>query len=417
MDSSVPRPAALLLDFIGKTEAPRGYDTVYGNNQRKLPKKLTAMTVNEIHAAQPGWTKNFGSSACGRYQFMRDTLDKPGTLEDLRGELGLTGDELFTPDLQDRLAFHLLKRRGYERFMAGRIGVAAFGKSLAQEWASFPVLAGTRGQKRKVTRGQSFYEGDGLNKSLITPEQVEAVLGQMRPDMPAERAPKPAPAAAAAAPVPATVEPSGGRPGLLTALWRRLRGRPAVPNVPVVAGSRGDPTIFAVQSALKQRAYYTRGMPDGIDGPLTRDAVAAVRKDNGMGDGGIDAAFLQRLPTFPQRPVTQDRAAVTVKEAAAHVPELFQPSAWLWKTGLGLVLGGSAEGAKQTGWLDNVQGAAAQANDVFGQVQTAMGYVTGAVAFVVEHRVLIMIALGLVLVIKGCSFILDGWIKVRQAFF
>lgn len=33
MDKTVPAGAALLLDFIGGIEAPRGYDVIYGNNQ------------------------------------------------------------------------------------------------------------------------------------------------------------------------------------------------------------------------------------------------------------------------------------------------------------------------------------------------------------------------------------------------
>lgn len=174
MDRTVPAGAALLLDFIGQTEAPRGYDTVYGNNQGKLAKPLTTMTLGEILSAQPGWTKSFGSSAAGRYQFMKATLDG------LLAELGLSRTQKLDADLQDRLGYHLLKRRGYEAFMAGQIGLPEFGKRLAQEWASFPVLSATKGQKRSVQRGQSYYAGDGLNKALVKPEAVEAVLFKAR---------------------------------------------------------------------------------------------------------------------------------------------------------------------------------------------------------------------------------------------
>lgn len=176
MDKSIPAAAAILLDFIGDIEAPRGYNTVYGNNQAKLKKPLTSMTLDEVVRAQPGWTKKFGSSACGRYQFMRNTLDAPNTIEDLRGELDLSGNQLFSADLQDRLGYHLLKRRGYRSFVSGRLTPARFALALAKEWASLPVLEATRGQKRTVQRGQSFYAGDGLNKSLVSPAKVEAIL-------------------------------------------------------------------------------------------------------------------------------------------------------------------------------------------------------------------------------------------------
>ena len=78
------------------------------------------MTVDEVIASGPGWTKAHKSSAAGRYR----------TLKDLKAELGLRGSQTFDANLQDRLAFHLLKRRGYDSFMAGKLSVHAFGKLL-----------------------------------------------------------------------------------------------------------------------------------------------------------------------------------------------------------------------------------------------------------------------------------------------
>ena len=164
----------MLLDFIGDIEAPQGYGTIYANKQGRLSKPLTSMTLGDVIDAQKAWSKNHGSSAAGRYQFLR------ATLVELTKELGLRGSQRFDADLQDRLGYHLLKRRGYHEFMAGKIGRSEFGKRLAQEWASLPVLAATKGQKRELARGQSFYAGDGLNKALVGPERVEAVLDKVR---------------------------------------------------------------------------------------------------------------------------------------------------------------------------------------------------------------------------------------------
>ncbi len=76
MDKTVPPGAAILLDFIRETEVGRSdrasYDVVYGHNQAKLPKPLTAMTYGEVVDAQKGWSKRF--RAAGGYQFMRATL-------------------------------------------------------------------------------------------------------------------------------------------------------------------------------------------------------------------------------------------------------------------------------------------------------------------------------------------------------
>lgn len=173
MDRTVPAGAAILLDFIRKTEVGTedraGYDIIYSNKQGNLPKPITKMTVAELQGHQArGWPAV--STASGGYQFMR------ATLAGLRTELGLRDGQIFDPDLQDRLGYHLLKRRGYEAFMAGKMSRTEFGKRLAMEWASFPVLADTKGQKRAVKRGQSYYAGDGLNRALVSPAAVEAII-------------------------------------------------------------------------------------------------------------------------------------------------------------------------------------------------------------------------------------------------
>ncbi|UFX01072.1 hypothetical protein SmedWSM1115_14885 [Sinorhizobium medicae WSM1115] len=175
MDKTVPPGAAILLDFIRETEVGRSdrasYDVIYGHNQAKLPQPLTTMTYGEIVDAQKGWSKRFRSSAAGGYQFMRATL-----IDLAKQVTTISGTDVFTPDLQDRLAYKLLLRRGYAEFIVGKISLVQFAENLAKEWASFPVLAATKGGERKVRRGHSYYAGDGLNKALVKPEKVEAVL-------------------------------------------------------------------------------------------------------------------------------------------------------------------------------------------------------------------------------------------------
>lgn len=209
MDRTVPAGAALLLAFIYETETsarvPACYGVIYGNRQSALAKPLTGMTLAEVQAAQAtwatkAWAARFGSSkassAAGAPQLMRATL---GELID---ELKLDPKQKLDADLQDRLGYHLLKRRGYAAFMAGTISRTEFGKRLAQEWASFPVLAATKGGvkangvPRTVQRGQSYYAGDGLNKALVAPETIEALLDKVRVAaglIPAPDVPTPAP--------------------------------------------------------------------------------------------------------------------------------------------------------------------------------------------------------------------------------
>lgn len=133
MDRTVPAGAALLLDFVrlietGKTDRS-SYDVIFGHNEDKISKKITSMSIDELIGIQPSFTKRFKSSAAGGYQFMRNTL---------------RGGQIMDPDLQDRLGYHLAIRRGYNDFISGKISRTKFGRRLAQEWASFPVLVPTK---------------------------------------------------------------------------------------------------------------------------------------------------------------------------------------------------------------------------------------------------------------------------------
>ncbi|TCQ16398.1 N-acetyl-anhydromuramyl-L-alanine amidase AmpD [Rhizobium sp. PP-CC-3G-465] len=171
----IPPIAHLLLDQIGQVEANGDYEAVFAHRQHELPKALTEMTVSEIIKAGPSWSRRFGSPACGKYQFMTNTLI------DLTKMEKLTGSELFTSGLQDRLGYALLRRRGITKFLAAERSITEFGLELAKEWASFPVLADCMGSHRRVRRGETFYAGDGLNKALVKPEEVEELLRKSVP--------------------------------------------------------------------------------------------------------------------------------------------------------------------------------------------------------------------------------------------
>jgi len=180
MDKTIPHPAAKLLNFIYETEtgktAPGCYDVIFANRQNRLAKPVTKMTIGEVLASQKiqrNWAKP-ASSATGAPQFMYNTLIG------LKKELGLRMGQVFDGNLQDRLAYHLLKRRGYLQYMDGSISRSEFGKRLAMEWASFPVLENTQGAHRKLVRGQSYYAGDSLNKSLTSPATVEKILDSLK---------------------------------------------------------------------------------------------------------------------------------------------------------------------------------------------------------------------------------------------
>ena len=166
----IPAPAQEILTLIRVTETAHAdksaYETIYGHNEDKLTKPITAMDVDEVQHWQPEFTNSFGSSATGAYQFMH------ATLKDLKAKVPLTGNEIFSSELQTRFGFVLLQRRGYSAWIDGKSTTDTFMIGLAKEWASFPVPSRMKGAHRVVERGQSYYAGDGVNMALVSPDKV-----------------------------------------------------------------------------------------------------------------------------------------------------------------------------------------------------------------------------------------------------
>lgn len=148
-----------MLNLIGSAEASGDYNLVFGQ-RGKVP--VTDMTVDEVLFHQNDM-KSSGSpsTAVGRYQFLQKTL------KSVKKEMGLSGDEKMSPELQDRMAVHLMRRRGLDSYLRGEIDQTHFVNRLAQEWAGLPT-----------TSGQSYYAGDGLNRSNVALADVmSAVAG------------------------------------------------------------------------------------------------------------------------------------------------------------------------------------------------------------------------------------------------
>lgn len=152
--------AGRLIRLIVQHEAGGNYNAVYGNGRNKRP--LSAFTLNQVLSMQvAARARGAASTAIGGPQFIYKTL------RSLKRDLGLTGNEKFTPALQDRLAMQLLRRRGWDDFVAGRISKRQFALRLSQEWASLA----------NPNTGRSYYAGDGLNAASARPSEVYAALG------------------------------------------------------------------------------------------------------------------------------------------------------------------------------------------------------------------------------------------------
>ena len=158
-----------ILDLIASAESVGGsYDSVYPNTTKP---GLSKMTIEEADAWQARTAKERGSAAAGRYQFMN-------IKEQAVKWAGLSPSDTFSPENQDKMAIGLIeKKRKVTMDMVENNPVLA-AKKLAMEWAGLPVMEATRGHKRNVTKGQSYYAGDGVNKSRVKPGDVANAFTQ-----------------------------------------------------------------------------------------------------------------------------------------------------------------------------------------------------------------------------------------------
>jgi hypothetical protein len=159
-----------LLNLISKAEGTPSYDTQFGYQdiarQKAGGKPLTQMTINEVRQLMSNTPKD--KRAMGRYQFV------PGTFDDVVRQMGLTGNEIFSPEMQDKMIIHRLNTtRGMDRWMNGTMTDEDFMHSLAQEFASLPS---------PKNNGNSLYGGVGLNKSKpsISLSELSSNLSQIK---------------------------------------------------------------------------------------------------------------------------------------------------------------------------------------------------------------------------------------------
>jgi muramidase (phage lysozyme) len=102
-----------------------GYDVAYGDRQTQKP--ISQMTLDEVAQLQ---SQMGDHTPVGKYQITKDTL---GTLEK---RFNLPGSEIFSPDLQDRMARSLLETHGFNNYVDGKIDGQKFERNLAPIWGS-----------------------------------------------------------------------------------------------------------------------------------------------------------------------------------------------------------------------------------------------------------------------------------------
>ena len=177
-----------LLDLVAKHEAGN-YDTIYGGEQHPL----TQFLIGEIMQFQDNYMKGWDSTAVGKYQMLRAVVE-----EGCRRSGFDPTQVRFTAEVQDIMMLDKIKaQRKYNEWKAGELSTnpdpeqkeiensQKFMEYLAAEWASCPVpydmptgssIVSSSHPKRNLTKGQSFYAGDGLNKSHHDADQFLSAI-------------------------------------------------------------------------------------------------------------------------------------------------------------------------------------------------------------------------------------------------
>lgn len=154
-----------LLDIVAKPESEGHYDVMMGGKPGQY--KITSMTINELLAFQKKY-KAMGNetAAAGRYQFM------PKTLFNVANQLGLDRDKVvFDPATQDKCATVLLKEKGLDRWLNGKMSDKQFMDGLSQVWAGLP--SPSKG-------GASWYDKVGSNKAGMSIAAVQQGFDEIK---------------------------------------------------------------------------------------------------------------------------------------------------------------------------------------------------------------------------------------------
>lgn len=146
-----------ILNYIGGKESRGNYNILVGG---KTNPNLTNMTIAEVLAYQKTMkAQGHESTAVGKYQIIQ------GTLRGLVNSGYAKLDDKFDARTQDNLAEGLLKQRGLDSFLSGKMSTDQFADNLSKEWASLPYHTGA-----------SFYAGVGSNRSLGSRQEFTGIL-------------------------------------------------------------------------------------------------------------------------------------------------------------------------------------------------------------------------------------------------
>ena len=170
-------PYAGILALLEKYEAGSGkWESMYPGTT--LP-GATNMTIAEVADKATG--------AVGMYQNLPEYLNERAVAVNLDP----TKDK-YTPENQIKIAEYLIEKGQADvtpQMLKDNPDEAML--RLSRVWAAIPVPYDTQGSKRRVSKGESYYAGDGVNKAHITPDMMYSAM-KHRPTKPQQSTqPKP----------------------------------------------------------------------------------------------------------------------------------------------------------------------------------------------------------------------------------
>jgi muramidase (phage lysozyme) len=233
----------LLLDFIAggvpgnqSGESGGNYGAYFGHVRSKVD--FSSMTLNDVYAFQARMLQDDSrSTALGRYQFLR------GTLQGLQVAHKLPGDTKLTNELQDRFGVSLMVRRGFSRWWLERITDEDLANGFSMEWASLPD---------PKNGGKSHYDGDSAgNHASTSLANFMAIIAKAKTLRIQQPTPPPEP------PPP-----------------------PPPPPIPPIAPAADEIVVGDRGKMVQQVQLNLDVVVDGVYGRATADAVAAFQKEN-----------------------------------------------------------------------------------------------------------------------------------------
>ena len=158
---------AALGDIISRGEG--NYNSVNrglvkGKNLGSFETDLSKMTINQIlekNKLKAGDKKRM--NAVGKYQVIASTMKQA------KKAMGLTGNEKFTKEMQERIfkEFLVPKRKGLADYLnGGKTSLIQAQYEASMEWASIPVPKGYKTQTGRISNGNvTYYDSNGGNKA------------------------------------------------------------------------------------------------------------------------------------------------------------------------------------------------------------------------------------------------------------